>query len=224
MSFVTGSAAASTAAASFAWYRDADVRMAIGLYCLGALAAISFDEGMPMWATSPREAHGLGLKAHDVGTIQGAGGVVTCLTPLVLPALQRRLGGAVRAARFGALLAAPATLLFPATRWLASRRAVIALGAALLVPREIGKSCLFIAAFQLISAAAPTQHVGAVNGAGMSAAALCRAAGPSAAGAIIAWSLTNGLSFPLNYWCSFITASAVYAAIVALTFYIREPV
>ena len=58
----------------------------------------------------------------------------------------------------------------------------------------------------------------------MSLGAASRVVGPSACAELFAWSLTNGLSFPLNYWCSFITASAVYAAIVALTFHIREPV
>ena len=76
---------------------------------------------------------------------------------------------------------------------------------------------------QLISTAAPPQRVGAVNGASMSAASLCRATGPSAAGAIIAWSLNNGLPFPVDYWCSFLVSGSVYATIAYLTLRIREP-
>ena len=93
------------------------------------------------------------LEAHDVGFLKGMGGLITCATPLAIPRVQRRLGGAVATARFGALLAGPFTALLPATRVLAlatnSRIATLALGAALVVPRELGKSCLFIATFQV---------------------------------------------------------------------------
>lgn len=48
-----------------------------------------------------------------------------------------------------------------------------------------------------------------VNGIGQMSAAFMRMIGPALGGSLWAWSLSNGLSFPFNYFFVYLLASAI---------------
>lgn len=121
---------------------------------------------MPLWASSPPPAGGLGFTPQSLAPPLVAGGAaVLAFTLFAYPPAVARVGlEASCSAGFAATLIACAAL--PACAWLPGGGAQAAGLAAALCVRGAGAVAVFTAAMLLVNSNAPPGQLGEVNGAG----------------------------------------------------------
>ncbi|KAG0032688.1 hypothetical protein BGZ81_010299, partial [Podila clonocystis] len=156
-------------------------------YAMLALHSIVFEEVYTLYAVTPLASHGLGWNAMQLSASLASMGLVQLFLQFVLyPKLERRFS-AVRLFRCAQLLYVCVYLTFPMIRaFLADENE----------PETGGQ-------IARITNSSPPHLLGTVNGIGQTSASFMRAFGPALGGILWAWSLSNKLSFPFNYFFVF---------------------
>eukprot|EP01006_Ploeotia_vitrea_P051581 TRINITY_DN67579_c5_g1_i1.p1 TRINITY_DN67579_c5_g1~~TRINITY_DN67579_c5_g1_i1.p1 ORF type:complete len:601 (-),score=265.06 TRINITY_DN67579_c5_g1_i1:759-2486(-) len=196
--------------------RDRLVLVSTGMYGLLAFAGLASNEVFPLWVLNEPDNHGFGFDSADIGTmIAFIGPTQIVYQSMAYPRLTKRFG--TRRLAIGALALFSATcVIFPfivLANDVGSRSFSWAALFLCLIVHVNARVTAFTCIFIFIANSAPPAFKGMVNGIGQSQAALGRAIAPVLGGTMFAWSMTNGLSWPLNFhFCWYI-----FGAVGALT-------
>ncbi|KAG0084963.1 hypothetical protein BGZ92_009417 [Podila epicladia] len=182
-------------------------------YSMLALHSIVFEEVYTLYAVTPLASHGLGWNAMQLSTSLASMGLVQLFLQFVLyPKLERRFS-AVWLFRCAQLLYACIYVTFPMIRafltdenepetggQIARVRYTVLL---VLVFKYLCSVLSYTSVMVMITNSSPPHLLGTVNGIGQTSASFMRAFGPALGGILWAWSLSNKLSFPFNYFFVF---------------------
>ncbi|KAF9959832.1 hypothetical protein BGZ65_000019 [Modicella reniformis] len=195
--------------------------MTVVAYAIMALHSISFEEVYNLYALTPLISHGLGWTSIQLSNSLALMGFVQLFTQFVVyPELGRRFS-AVWLFRISQLVYACVYIIFPIIRDFAVDEDDMEVGgqtsrvwylilAALLVKNTSGVFA-FTSVMVMITNASPSHLLGTANGIGQMSASFMRAFGPAMGGISWAWSLSNGLIFPFNYYFIFVVLSFISA-------------
>jgi len=180
------------------------VQISLWLYFIFSFITIGFDEIFPVFADSSKAYGGLEFSSSEIGTSI----LFAALPMIVLIFLVARL-----TQRFGDKIVLISTLyimmfglpLFPYIALVPSSYVWYVLLPFLLLQR-FSMSTGFLAVNVLLNESASAEYVGLVNGLGMIAASIARAASPSILGALYSWSLRKEgrLGYPFNHCFPFV--------------------
>jgi len=205
------------------WYRQPPVLYALAGY--GSTAALFnlIDELLPVFASAPLAAGGLGLTPAELAAALGVGGAALIVVARWgYRAIHVRVG-TLACARAGLGGAVPLCLALPLPSLLpgggSSSARVLALSL-LLAARSLAANLAFTAAMLSINVAAPPGDVGLVNGAGQTIASFVRAAGPAAGGVL--WGAASLLR-PGGQFLPFALVAAAMAAAARLFHHVTPP-
>ncbi|KAI8853718.1 major facilitator superfamily domain-containing protein, partial [Chytridium lagenaria] len=171
---------------------------------------IIFDETFSLWVVTPRR--------RDIGFCLSLMGCLTLFIQLIVYPYLSRFFSAVKLYQFAVLCYAFIFPIFPAvSMFLANGSATARLWTwpALLLNMACRHFCnvlAFTSVMIMINNSAGKTKLGIVNGIGQTTAAFVRSIGPAVGGIMWAWSLTNHLSFPFNYWFVFFVLSTIAMA------------
>ncbi|GJJ76945.1 hypothetical protein EMPS_09304 [Entomortierella parvispora] len=182
-------------------------------YAMLALHSIVFEEVYTLYAVTPLMSHGLGWTAMQLSTSLATMGLAQLVLQfIVYPRLERRFS-AVWLFRVAQLLYCCVYLTFPLIRQFAvdeddeetggqSRRVrtLVLIG---LVLKYVCSVFSYTSVMVMITNSAPSHLLGTVNGIGQTSASFMRAFGPALGGILWAWSLSNKLEFPFNFFFVF---------------------
>jgi MFS family permease len=206
------------------WFKSRPVLFALAGY--GSTAALFnlIDELLPVFASAPTAAGGLGLSPSHLAAALGVGGAALIVAARWgYRAIHARIG-TLACARAGLGGAAPLCLLLPLPSLLPGGPAATALRVAalscLLAVRSLVANLAFTAAMLSINVSSPPGDVGLVNGAGQTIASAVRAAGPAAGGAL--WGASSLLR-PGGQFLPFALVACAMAAAARLFHHVTPP-
>ncbi|KNE54029.1 hypothetical protein AMAG_00029 [Allomyces macrogynus ATCC 38327] len=192
-------------------------------YALIALHTIIFDEVYALFAVQPLARGGLAMTPAQVGTSLAVMGCMEFVLQLTAyPAVARRF--TLRKVYAWALVGYPvAYAMFPmvamvlgARDWGVYHDAVLWTGVLFALGARLVCCVMgFTAVMVMINNSAPTEYLGRVNGLGQTAAAAVRGIGPALGTTVFAWSLSSGLSFPLDHELIWVLLASVCVVQVA---------
>jgi len=207
--------------------RDRGVVISCGLYGFIGLMYVFYEEMSPYWAFLDVENGGLGYTSTEIGIYISIGCVIGILFQLlVYPKIANKLG-ILKAFRLGGFLTLPGLVLLPqvpsislaltSNRNLGTNPLTWILLICAILFIQIGGELLFVCVMIAISNSAVPEMMGTVNGLAQTFVALTRSAAPVAGSSLLSWSLTNGLSFPLNYQFPFLVLVVMGAGVTFLS-------
>jgi MFS family permease len=192
------------------------------IYTLLVTAELTEDVAFPLWSSAPVSSGGLGFSPLQIGQVMAMIGI--CVIPVQLflyPWLDKRVGP-IAIIRWGTLMSAIATPVMPlATYPLGVAHAptqiwsCIAIGHVL---RYAFTEMCFVANSLVSNNAVSQADRGTYIGVQSTMISVGTIVGPIASGPLVAWSLTNGLGFPFNWFFVFLLCSAILFVVVALAF------
>ena len=192
---------------------------AMALFSLAATVNIGFSELYPAWAMLPPEHHGLAFTTSDIGITWGFSGLMLILTQqFIFAPLVNRLG-TTRLIQIGCVPAS-IVLFFPLLELVESKAVLWALMILFFCIRSLGIVFIMPSLNLLVNLAAPPQHIGQVNGLNSTIAALSRGCGPFILTSMFAWSLSNGMSFPFNYFFGFIVVELLLVVMLNISIFV----
>ncbi|KAF9436775.1 hypothetical protein BGZ76_003006 [Entomortierella beljakovae] len=192
---------------------------AVIAYAVLALHSIVFEEVYTLYAVTPLKSHGLGWSAILLSKSLASMGLVQLFMQFVVyPKMERRFS-AVLLFRAGQLMYMGIYLTFPLIRALLVNEEggetagqaphvyyIVLVG---LVFKHLASVFSYTSVMVMINNSSPDHLLGTVNGIGQMAACLMRACGPALGGIVWAWSLSNKLNFPFNYFFVFFLMAAI---------------
>jgi MFS family permease len=172
---------------------------AIGMYGLLAIISIIFDEVISLFCLTSVELGGIGFDEKRIGVSLIVQGIITIfITLFVTPVLDRKIGP-VRTNQLGSVTTAISYFIVPAVNnFVDSTPTLWTVLLLTMAVRTFGNTLVFTSTFVMITNSVTKDRLGSANGLGQSTAALARTFGPAVGGILFAWSLTNGLSYPLD--------------------------
>ncbi|KAI7828538.1 major facilitator superfamily domain-containing protein [Gamsiella multidivaricata] len=182
-------------------------------YAMLALHTIIFEEVYTLYTVTPLASHGLGWDAIQLSTSLACMGLVQLFLQFVVyPKLERRFS-AVWLFRCAQLMYVCVYLSLPMIRAFAVDEEDTETGGQIPRVRYLVLTVLvfkyFCSVFSytsimvMITNSSPPHLLGTINGIGQTSASFMRAFGPALGGILWAWSLSNKLSFPFNYFFVF---------------------
>jgi MFS family permease len=209
----------STAAAEPVFFTR-QVSVSLACYCVLALTVVCLDEVFPMWAMLQPKDGGIGFTSSDIGYSWVPIGVVLMLFQLFIYHRLATRFGALMLFRAGMAVLCVIMALYPTLNMLAFvSRVALWLGVIPLVAaRGLGATLSFTSANILLNASTDEVFLGRLNGSASAIGGLARALAPFVGGNLLAWSVNNGLGFPLNHYLVFLLLSIVAAGNVGLTY------
>lgn len=195
---------------------------ACALYAIFGLAMTCFRAIIPVWAIASTAAGGLHFSAAAAGIMFSiAGALVIPIQMFLYPLIVRRLK-LLWCFRLGCVIACATFCCAP----LLSKLCVITGHNALFWAALVfmcfcwmgGTQNGFAAINTLVANSVTSELVGTVNGLGQGLVALMRSFGPASFSPLLAWSMSNGRSFPLNVFFPFfiISIAPLFTAICSL--------
>ncbi|KAI8601236.1 major facilitator superfamily domain-containing protein [Dissophora ornata] len=182
-------------------------------YAMLALHSIIFEEVYTLYAVTPLSSHGLGWNAMQLSTSLAAMGAIQLFMQFVAYPKLERIFSAVSLFRFSQLMYACVYLLFPLIRAFAVDEDDAETGGQIprvrylvltgLVFKYLCSVFSYTSVMVMITNSSPPHLLGTVNGIGQTSASFMRAFGPALGGILWAWSLSNKLNFPFNYFFVF---------------------
>jgi Na+/melibiose symporter-like transporter len=199
--------------------RTRAVLVTILLYSVHAAVWLCFDEVFAVWALQTVSAGGLAFQEKSIGLAHAISGVgMLFLQLFAYPALDKAVGSR-RAFQITIGILAPACALMPFTNALASGSFIflwVCVGTLMAIKSAMGTGGM--AAINLmINNASDPKSVGAINGLSASIAAASRLVAPTLGGSTYAWSLNNGLPFPLDFHFVFLVLGLICIGMVVAT-------
>ncbi|KAI8617269.1 major facilitator superfamily domain-containing protein [Chytriomyces sp. MP71] len=178
-------------------------------YSMLAFQNIVLEEAFSLWVVTPPEDGGLGYQPPDVGICLSIIGFAALYIQMVLYPLLSRRYTPVTLFHTGAALFPFPFILYPVISgilqpWLANPLLTRFLLLLNLTLRQLCSTLCFTSIFILINNSAAPGALGLVNGVAQTCAALVRSVGPALGGCLWAWSITNGLEWPFDYWFVFL--------------------
>ncbi|KAG0200866.1 hypothetical protein BGX28_006177 [Mortierella sp. GBA30] len=188
-------------------------------YAMLAFHSIVFEEVYTLYAVTPLASHGLGWNAIQLSTSLASMGIVQLTLQFVIyPKMERRFS-AVLLFRCAQLLYACIYLAFPLIRTFAADEDDVETGGQInrvrylvltgLVFKYVCSVFSYTSVMVMITNSSPPHLLGMVNGIGQTSASFMRAFGPALGGIVWAWSLSNKLNFPFNYFFVFFLIGTV---------------
>eukprot|EP01138_Halocafeteria_seosinensis_P015222 gb/GECG01015535.1/.p1 GENE.gb/GECG01015535.1/~~gb/GECG01015535.1/.p1 ORF type:complete len:667 (+),score=61.14 gb/GECG01015535.1/:1-2001(+) len=196
---------------------DKTVRLVLGLYTTWSLVQIMIGDVLPLYALAKASDGGLGLGTSLVGTVFVAMGSLLLIFQLCIYSKLDNAVGPVRLFRYGTAFQVPLSIVFPTISLPHAkgvRFALLIVGAFL---RMASATCAFTSNFRLINNSVPREQRGAMNGLAMTLGSFGKSVGPSIGAVIFAWTMTNGLPFPLDYHFIFYLGSVMAGGVSLLT-------
>ncbi|KAJ3234076.1 hypothetical protein HDU78_006042 [Chytriomyces hyalinus] len=183
--------------------------IAIGAYAMFSFQNIILEEVFSLWVVSPPEDGGLGYTPSDVGICLSILGFVALYFQLVLYPSMSRSSNPVTLFQTGSVLCIVPYLMYPFISGvlapsLQNSTLIWFIVLANLAMRQFCNVLCFTSIFIIINNSAADGNLGLVNGVAQTSAAFVRSIGPVLGGIMWAWSITNGRSFPFNYWFVFV--------------------
>eukprot|EP00760_Papus_ankaliazontas_P037200 PhM_4_TR8441/c0_g1_i1/m.51252 len=207
-----------------------EMRVAMLVTVLTSFVDLVTVEVFGLWAISNVARGGLGLEPQDIGTVMVFSGVATMFVPWVYGAMVRRCKGRLHSL-FRRLTVAWAvlSLLLPCIHLLIAidvfgvsmTNLVLVLGM-WFVPRSICVGSVFSLSYVFLTDASRPEQLAFVHGIGESLGCLARALSPALVSALLAWSLNNGLEFPLNYHLAFLFSAVVLVVQVCVSYSLKH--
>ncbi|KAA8492772.1 putative peptide/nitrate transporter [Porphyridium purpureum] len=197
--------------------------MAILGYAGGCFSQIIYDEGFPIYTSSPTSVGGLSFSPQEVGIALLFGGVVLFVYQIWFWPHVAAWLGPVKAFRAFLWLQIAAGLLIPTASIFAFRRCFVLEWAVILIAQTlkvIGQATSFTAVNILVSNSAAPHERGWVSGMSQASAALVRTVGPTVGGAL--WSLSTQLT-EVPYHQSLIFMLSVFSNMVLYWWSARLP-
>ena len=178
-----------------------------------SFVSIVYDEIFPLWVMSDRDKGGLSMPQIHIGQIMSFTGMILlfytfCLYPICAKALGSKMGF-----RVGQFLAAPCFLITTLLHYVpANSSMLIPLTIAAVSITKMSVALAFSSIALLLNETVSAEKRASMNGLSMSLGSLSKGLGPFSGSLTLAWSINNGLPFPLDshfvYICIFIIAIA----------------
>lgn len=186
--------------------RRKEILISTLLYGTNALTMIATNEIFPLWVVTPRSLGGFEFHADNIGMSTMVCGVVSVILQITFyPKLVQWFGtlGTYKLCTIcyaiGAFIAPMISLLnhveSPAVQWIGIITAQILL--------TVPASFVLVTVFVFINNSCYSQYRATVNGIGQTFASLGRLTGPYLAATLFAWSETNHMTWPFNYYFTF---------------------
>ncbi|ORY45215.1 major facilitator superfamily MFS-1 [Rhizoclosmatium globosum] len=201
--------------------------MNIIAYALLAFQNILLDEAFSLWIVTSPEDGGLGYDSAQVGVVLSIIGALALYMQLYLyPQLTRRYTP-ITLFRLGAILYMIPYLTYPILSGtinpsLENKTIVWLLLLLNLSIRQFCNVLTYTSVFILINNSATAENLGLINGIAQTSASFVRSIGPALGGIMWAWSITNGLGFPFNYWFVFMVIFVWSIGLVVTTMFLPE--
>eukprot|EP01091_Cochliopodium_minus_P015672 TRINITY_DN5648_c0_g1_i1.p1 TRINITY_DN5648_c0_g1~~TRINITY_DN5648_c0_g1_i1.p1 ORF type:complete len:507 (-),score=122.96 TRINITY_DN5648_c0_g1_i1:69-1589(-) len=194
------------------------------LYTVLGFTQILHDELISLWSVNEVKEGGINFGPTQLGTyfmVQGI--ILIAYQTLLFPKFMGKFG-TLKTFRFGSLIAAPGIALIPLSVLIApkGKAELWTYLVSLSILKVIGFVSLFTSVFLLINHSTVPSKLGAANGFAQSMVALARAVGPTIGAYALSWSLTNNLTFPLNYYFLFLVLGLLLIILFGLTFFLKE--
>jgi hypothetical protein len=180
-------------------------------YCIVSLTSIVFDEVLVLYAMSTPDSGGLGFGHLRIGYSTSVTGFPMMVTTFILTPYFNKLYPPSTCFLYGQLIGAffSFSAIFLPIIYHHSKDALIIF---FILIATGGKCCAVVAfssVFLIINDSVGPDERGAVNGLSVTLAGLSKAFGPMLGSILFAWSISNGLSFPLNYAFVFLLNTAI---------------
>jgi hypothetical protein len=208
--------------------------MACTAYFALSFVSITYDECVPLWAMSSRQAGGLGYPQIKLGTLMTASGVLlTLYTIFLYPPISVRLGK-LWGFKVGQASAAPFMLIIPCLSLLQPDSPLLFPSLVLIYTfGKMGCGLGFASLALLLNQCVPSSKRATLNGLSMTIGSISKAIGPFTGAIVFAWSIRSDTvggdssssdkvifrnDFPFNHYLSFIALSmmAISAAMLPL--------
>jgi MFS family permease len=189
-------------------------RLAIAFYTLAMTIEFADPMIMSLWASAPRNAGGLGYSTAEIGTVLALTGVTLIFCQVLIYVPLNRRWGTLGMMRRLVIWQTPFWLLVPvgSAELLASlpgAQQFAYVSAVFAVRKALAEMSFTNMNIVLNNSVQPSRR-GLFNGVSMSISGLGKMGGPALAGPAMAWSLTNGVGWPLDhsfvfYGCAVLT-------------------
>ncbi|KAJ5080799.1 mfs general substrate transporter [Anaeramoeba ignava] len=167
---------------------------------------IFFDTIVPLLLFQEEKDGGLDFEAHEIATGSSVSGASFLFFQILLYPKISRYISPLNAYRIGVGANALVFVAFPFINSIHVRfgwQAGWAFYLTAMVLRSLFESLTYSSTFILINNSAKSFRIGGINGIGQTISAFFRAFGPTLAGSLSSWSMTNNAKFPFNYYFSF---------------------
>jgi len=191
-------------------FRDRSVITVCSAYALLGFIFTMLDEVFPLWSMQDVSVGGLNFTTNSIGIANSIAGLMTVMIQLFIYHRVANRLGLIRTFRIGSLLSIPAFLAFPTANIVyvhvfnQSTALLWVYFAFLFILRQMASQMAFSSVMNLISNSVDSTNMGAVNGLGQSLVAATRAIGPVTGASLLAWSLSNNMGFPFNFYFVFL--------------------
>ncbi|KAI8828104.1 major facilitator superfamily domain-containing protein [Chytriomyces cf. hyalinus JEL632] len=193
--------------------------LAIAGYTMLAFQTIILDEVFNLWVVTPREDGGLGYSSADVGISLSLISFIALYFQLRTYPFLVRFRTPLSLFRIGLALYIPPYLMHPIISGIIAPNCSTTFTYACLIINlaflQFSNILCFTSIFIVINnsvSASNKQQLSTVTGIAQTCAAFVRSIGPALGGVLWAWSITNGMAFPFNYWFVFLAIAGMGVA------------
>ncbi|KAJ3224938.1 hypothetical protein HDU78_010805, partial [Chytriomyces hyalinus] len=190
--------------------------LAITGYTMLAFQTIILDEVFNLWVVTPREDGGLGYSSADVGISLSLISFIALYFQLRTYPFLVRFRTPLSLFRIGLALYIPPYLMHPIISGIIAPNCSTTFTYACLIINlaflQFSNILCFTSIFIVINnsvSASNKQQLSTVTGITQTCAAFVRSIGPALGGVLWAWSITNGMASPFNYWFVFLAIAGM---------------
>eukprot|EP01010_Urceolus_cornutus_P003216 NODE_437_length_1670_cov_226.817397_g341_i0.p1 GENE.NODE_437_length_1670_cov_226.817397_g341_i0~~NODE_437_length_1670_cov_226.817397_g341_i0.p1 ORF type:complete len:421 (+),score=84.98 NODE_437_length_1670_cov_226.817397_g341_i0:253-1515(+) len=192
-----------------------------GLICLGRTVSL---EALPLWGAASNHIGGLEFSSNQIGTVTSVSGVTFAVFQLFLFSPLCRKFGPSLTFKMLCLLYVPAALIQGLAGLTAANSPVLTW--IILLTMESTKNvctsgtsaAIFIIANDIVA----QEYSGTVNGIAQSFASVARAIGPALAGILFSKTANDGMSFPFNYYVTFVVLALCFGISWLMSFWMLQ--
>jgi MFS family permease len=178
-------------------------------YMLLSTISIGFDEAFPLWAMSTTEKGGLNISSPQVGNILSVTGAMLVVFTVVICPRVTNYYGTQKTFLIAQLSGAPLVIMIPVIRNLQD---LVHLNSTtsqwlimtLFILFKMSTNLAFSTIALIINQSVPSNKRASINGLAMTLGSFAKGIGPIICSIILAWSINDHLSYPLNYHLLFI--------------------
>eukprot|EP00760_Papus_ankaliazontas_P032000 PhM_4_TR5565/c0_g1_i1/m.69062 len=197
------------------WYAKA-----VAVNFCHAFIGVIFYEDFNFWGMATHKAGGLNMSTAQLGIVMLFSGLFALPTPWILPFLLKYCHS-LTLCRISIFFHAVLMFLLPCVYYTPNEMWLyISLGAWMFVRANFA-SFIFSLTMTYITNTAPKNNLALAHGVAQTLACVARAIAPALGGAMIAWSLENGLPFPLNFHFVYVFSSIVILIQLALSYLLK---
>lgn len=187
-----------------------DVVLSILLYAGVAFVQLGFEEVFAFWAIRPVKQGGIAFSTLQIGTAQALSGISMLVMQIFAYVPMDRAFGTQNTLTIAMILLVPPFVAVSFASLVAASKALLWTLLSFVMFGKAGFGTIGFAAVNLlVSNAAGSETVGAVNGLSASVAAAARVLAPIVVGSIFAATANSTIGFPIDYHFAFFFLAAV---------------